>query len=371
MNKIFIFFLVITFLNFINGYGKEITVETYNTGLYHTYVPLAQERLPLIINSFKKEQVDFLCLQEVFKKEDRDFIMEELKGVYPYSYSSKNFFKMSSTSPVCGVRDVLNIFGKEKLFTCILKKCLNSKEQSICVIDHCEDSMKLLIKENIECANAFFSQAGMSISKLFITIFNPFKKASLFAYNGASGLLILSKKKLMDKKEIELADISTLVRRSALSVKLEDGGEFLCTHLTADVGAVPYLGKFSSWREEHKAQTNRLIEITSKKRDTPIALIGDLNCELEKGDSFSCSQFLDAGFEDINFHQKSCTFCSSNTLISSKEKTLLIDYILTKKMIVKDSIISRKEKILIKKDEKSKQSNLSDHYGIQKKLIIK
>ena len=38
------------------------SVMTYNVGLAHTFVPLAKERLPHIMDALKREQGDVVCL---------------------------------------------------------------------------------------------------------------------------------------------------------------------------------------------------------------------------------------------------------------------------------------------------------------------
>ena len=359
--KIVVFLFLLSLTSFAN-----LSVESFNTGLAHTYVPLAQERIPHIISNLKENQSDVLCLQEVWKKEDRDRIVRELKEVYPHSFFSEIKQIRTKKKPSCGIRD---LFGKNKFVNCTLKECKgkDGDDFTSCVLDKCAGPMERLKNDNRMCANALQAQVGRSSVSAVLQVLNPFKGASLFAYGGGDGLLLLSKKKISRTFHIDLADISTLNKRAALVAELSTGERIACTHLTANLSdSVSYAGKFSSWKEENEKQIERLIESYDKSKQK-IYVAGDFNCSFStgglKGDwEDNCQKILDHGF--INeFVQNSpvCTYCSSNSLNDEGIDDLLIDHIFVKNVEVRSQIRSRDSLISID-DEKH---NLSDHFGLR------
>jgi endonuclease/exonuclease/phosphatase family metal-dependent hydrolase len=361
--------LLITTLSFANTH--ELT--TYNLGLAHTYVPFASQRTQPLIDALKKQESDVLCLQEVWKKEDRNLIINSLKSEYPYAHFTKIFQERASKKPVCKVKE---LFGKDKFVTCTLKKCkkLDGDDFTNCVINKCGDSLVRLKNSNRQCAAALMAQVGKSSTASIWAVINPFKKASLFTYGGSNGLLLLSKKKMTEKSLLNMSDISALSRRSALKAKIEDVGNIYCTHLSANLaGEAPYAGKFESWEEENFAQAERLVT-DALDQQGPTALLGDFNCGNEIPGTNLSSEIPESCdlianyFEDaIALSNPGCTFCSENE-IATTSKDRLIDHIYTLGFHTSDERITFKEKVKISVDGKEKMVNLSDHYGVTIKV---
>jgi endonuclease/exonuclease/phosphatase family metal-dependent hydrolase len=344
----------------------QLSVETFNAGLAHTYVPLAKERIPHVIADLKEKQSDVLCLQEVWKKEDRNRIIKELKAIYPHSFHSKIKQVRTKKKPSCKVK---NLFGKEKFVSCTLKKCKgrDGDDFTSCVLNECSGPMETLKNENRMCANALLAQVGRSSLSAITQVLNPFKGATLFAYGGGDGLLILSKKGFANKEILDFTEISTLNKRAALVVELNSGEKVACTHLTANLSdSVAYAGKFSSWKEENAKQIERLVGFYNKSEAKTI-LAGDFNCAfgtggLEPDWEDNCQKLLDNGFKnDFIFDQPVCTYCSTNTLNSNDINDILIDHIFVKNASVEFQERSRENLISIEGED----HNLSDHYGLR------
>jgi endonuclease/exonuclease/phosphatase family metal-dependent hydrolase len=246
---------------------------------------------------------------------------------------------------------------------------LDGDEFTDCILQKCGGALNSLVASNRECASSLMAQVGKSSLMGLLAVLSPFKRAGLFAYKGSDGLLLLSRSPLVNTQKIDFSDISTLNRRVALTAEV-DGQLIVCTHLTADHGAeVPYTGKFKTWKDEHRAQVERLLYNVAKK-DQPSAILGDFNCgpkvtnlgiqgELSK----SCSLFKMAGHKNALFEfSPECTFCAGNSLNDEDSGDKIIDHIFVKNSFLGSAKILFKEPVLLKSGVKS---NLSDHFGLQ------
>ena len=357
--------IIILLLFSLSTYA-ELSVETFNTGLAHTYVPLAKERLPFIIDKIKTNQSDVICLQEVWRKKDRKKIVKRLKADYPHAFYSKIKQVRTKKSPACKIK---NLFGDGRFVSCTLKNCGGKEGDDFtnCVLNTCGGPMERLKNENRMCANALLAQVGKSSFSAISQVLNPLRGASLFAYGGGDGLLVLSRKSFAKKEILDLSDISTLNKRAALVVTLHSGESIACTHLTANLtSSVAYAGKFSSWKEENKKQIEKLVNF-QKKNTKETILTGDFNCAFGNADldpdwEDNCQIILDDGYDNKFVETSSkCTYCSSNTLVSDDEKDILIDHIFTKNISILSQKRTREEFIRIN----DKEENLSDHFGLR------
>lgn len=350
-------------------FAAPVKLTTFNAGLAHTYVPYATQRIAPIIDALSSQNSDVLCLQEVWKKEDRNLIIESLRSQYPHSHFTKIEQERASKKPICKIKE---LFGKDRFVTCTLKQCkkLDGDDFTSCVINKCGESLVRLKNTNRQCAASLMAQVGKSSTASIWAVINPFKKAALFTYEGSNGLLLLSKKKMTNKSLLNMSDISTLSRRSALKASVEDVGNIYCTHLSANLeDEAPYAGKFNSWGEENYAQAEKLLE-DALDADEPTAMMGDFNCgHAVSGTNLSSElvescDLLNSFFKDsIEEENPSCTFCSENEIAGTKLNRL-IDHIYTRGLYTSSEEVVLKQKVRVTIDGKEKLVNLSDHYGV-------
>lgn len=380
MKKCTLIALIIQFFFLFNSSiyaGEPLKVVSYNLGLAHTFVPLAKERLPHLIEKLKDGQADVLCLQEVWTKKDRKAIVKSLKPFYPYSQKLKIKQKRSRKHPTCKFK---NVFGEGKFIQCLQKDCKGKKgdEFTACIIKKCRGALERLKVENSDCAQGILSQVGKTTLQAMLAVFNPFYGAGLFSYKGSDGLLILSKYELYDQKTIELDHIATGSRRRVLLSSMKVGAKEVtvgCTHLTANLSrSVPYTGEFTGWATENLAQVKELIKQT-KHIQKPLILAGDYNCSIKDQErgiksefSKSCEYFMEQGFADHYYKENAkCTFCENNTLVK-KSKTgdnnFVLDHIFVKNTEVVSSELIFDELVTLEKKSKLIESNLSDHFGV-------
>ncbi len=74
----------------------ETVFTTFNTGLVKNVIDYYEQRKPLIVDALHKLDSDVVCLNEVWKPEDVEFITSSLAHRYPHSYAKtddKNLLK--------------------------------------------------------------------------------------------------------------------------------------------------------------------------------------------------------------------------------------------------------------------------------------
>ncbi|MDH5582027.1 MAG: endonuclease/exonuclease/phosphatase family protein, partial [Bdellovibrionales bacterium] len=276
-------FLILIFL-FITPCYAGLKILTYNVALDQRRVEHSNVRLKFVNDSLLHSGADILCLQEVWKNEDKDYLIHSLGHHYLYNYSSKSSQAYTSQRPACG-SDVL--FGDQGIFSCLSDHCLfkNQNDLGSCFNKNCSIYVPLLINKNKECAEALLSRSDELNFLSFLKLINPFKGAPKFSHSGHDGLLILSKRPIQSSSVIDLGNFSTFYRRGALKV-LIDQHEIYCTQITSDLDYfLPYMGPLSHWTTESKKQASALMD-TIKDSDIPTVLAGSIACSYSHEESF-------------------------------------------------------------------------------------
>lgn len=383
--KIITFFFL---LSFTAVASETFEVTSYNAGLAHTFVPLAKERTPHLAAALKKTDSDVLCLQEVWTEADQASMVAALKEKYPYVLTAPFAQKMTKNAPACGP---WQLFGPGGFGACLVWNCASKSgdELTQCVIQTCREPLNKLKAEDIECAGALMAQVGKSAPQAFATVLNPRHQVGLFSFEGSAGLMLFSKRPLVDAQVLDLQDDSTLIRRAALYAQVsEQSGQkhVLCTHLTANLdNTAPYTGHFASWSEEALFQTSKIIDFMEKKSSQEEEyLMGDFNCSLARAQTGvsgdfekSCESFAAADYQDFYFTEEGqCTFCADNSLNlpsggGGGQGSYVLDHVFTKN-VERERVSSRRvfeEKVEVINDEGQKiVGHLSDHFGVQMKV---
>lgn len=385
-NTIKAVFLMLSLLFSSAAYSEALKLTTFNLGLAHNFVSFAEERKNPIIAHLQQDDSDLICLQEVWREEDRAEIVSQLRQEFPFSIDQKGSQQFSKHAPTCSISDFVS---KESYIGCIARNCLsfNEHERNTCVLNECRESLIRLNKRKPECSKAIMSLVGKSLLGGALSTINPSEPAGVFAYDGENGLLLLSKRPFSDVAYLDMSDISTLTKRGAIKVAIDSGGEkqqVVCTHLGANLEKiVPYMGEHTSWDVENGLQFLELSKYLSNEEGATYVL-GDMNCGFDYPDknlagdfSKNCQTLIDLGFQDPfpkkqrgedKAESNSCSFCSSNLLNKEHgdvvESDLLIDHIYVKNATVLESVITHDRPVGILVDGSNKQVHLSDHYAI-------
>jgi endonuclease/exonuclease/phosphatase family metal-dependent hydrolase len=265
--------------NLSDHYGVKVAthdfaVTSYNLGLAYGYVPLALERRPALESAIQEHSTDVLCMQEVWTEDDAEAIKTAATaGGYSYNYRVQGEDELFPTAQ-CTSADITAIMA------CGNANCSGQTGTDLtsCVQTFCAADIGALFVTNKSCLGAFMAQIGsLDLTTLESTVTVP---SSIYAFNGSNGLLIVSKKALMNTEVIHLD--STTTRRAILYAKTSDNAEkeahLFCTHLSAILLDVPYVGEHKDWATEQSQQIDVLLNLAeSKAYGKPQYLIGDFN----------------------------------------------------------------------------------------------
>ncbi|MFZ8933330.1 MAG: endonuclease/exonuclease/phosphatase family protein [Bacteriovoracaceae bacterium] len=365
------FFLILILL-FAHPSWAGLKILTYNMALDQRRVDHSDVRLSFANDYLFHSGADVLCLQEVWKKEDKDYLINSLSHDYLYNFSSRPSQTYTSKSPACGPKV---LFGDAGILSCLNEFCLfkNKKGLGPCFRKNCPSLISPLINKNKECAQALLSSNHELNFLSFLKLINPFKGGAKFSHQGNDGLLILSKKPIESSSVIDLSNFSTFYRRGALEVEI-DKHKIYCTQLSSDLDYfLPYMGPMESWVAESTKQAGVLIE-SMKKNHLPTILLGSISCSYPHKENFIspynsnvCQMIQDEGFQDHLFENNpECTYCASNNLImENRQDSFLLDHIFTKNIKVKSSKVIFKERVqFTTEDGESKETQLSTNHGV-------
>ena len=326
------------------------TILSYNAGLAHGAVALAEQRLPKIVTALKKEPADVVCLQEVWTDDDAKAVRSGLSAIYPYSFRQRTEDD-SKKSVECG------LWGTFMLDRCVKSNCTKkgiSAEE--CVLTACKERYDALDDKCKLCLAANTAGAWRC----------AFLGAKKFTSEGRNGLLLLSRRPIKNARYT--AFDTALVKRGVISAEV-DGNTIQCTHLSSDLDTVPYpKGRtFKSWTEEQAAQIEVIDALSEPGKCT--VLLGDLNAG-------ASGSGLDAelptnfdGIAQLGFVEPwgspRCTWCDDNPLAGS-QKNKQLDHILMRDCAAAKFTYRRAldAPITLEADGNATQTRLSDHYGL-------
>ena len=374
--KIFIF-LVLIFAR--SAISEDLSISTFNTSFRHKTSPKREIRFEEFLKELKRLDSDIVCLQEIVDVNERKQILKELGFRYRYHhYSSQGqaYYRW----PVCSFKE---LFDKEGPLTCRYNHCLKMRGDTLgrCLDDHCLESFENLRLRNPKCSQAQLGQQNVNIVVAFLNLINPFKRVKRFSGPGRDGLLILSKNQLTSKSEVDYSEISTHRRRGAITAEVQFRGKplkIVCAHLTSNLdGIYPYPGIFNSWKEENRAQVDKMVMKVSS--DKPTVILGGLGCSRridlkDVQDNFegNCAPLFGKGFYEPFYDMKpECTFCPYNNLVTEKlSGGLILDNILVGGVGVKEiNLIFNNPIELNSGSDELELTYISDHFGL--KAILK
>jgi endonuclease/exonuclease/phosphatase family metal-dependent hydrolase len=334
------------------GQGEDrLSILTYNTGLAHGAVALAAERRPLLAPALKATGADVLCLQEVWTDEDYQALAAELAEDYPHAFRERtedDSWRKIQCNP-------WNVYWLDRCFkeSCT-PKGISAEE---CVASPCAAEYAKLSDGCKRCLAA--NTASPSSCAIW--------GAKAFVSDGRNGLALFSR---LPIEEARYAAFDTiLVKRGVITARVA-GLTVQCTHLTSNLGAVPYPDDrpFAGWAEEQAAQLD-VVDRAAGREPGCRVLSGDLNTG-PAGQGFSSelrenySALLDRGFVEPLLAPR-CTWCADNPLASAKPP-LWLDHIMFRDCPAMTVAYSR---VLDHEVEvTSLKTRLSDHYGLKVEL---
>ncbi len=295
--------------------NDPMTIGTYNAGLAQGFVPYASERAPRIDADFPADALDVACLEEFWEQSDWDAFASSVAATHPHTFRRPPEVEAGS-GPACMGSDL------DELKTCAAANCPDATPETLssCVQDNCAAELARVPRNCLMCLIANVDLGDIDMIQAVCET-----SGDSYAYGGSFGTGIISRYPLADTDSL-LMD-STATRRAVLYARIPDTpqGEvhFFCTHLTADLGSVPYTGEFGSWAEEQAMQIQALLAWAATKTggaDNWI-LAGDFNngpalpgIDAELPDNYA--MWAGAGLHDPHVSQADvqCSYCDENPL---------------------------------------------------------
>jgi len=350
---------------------NTLVVGTYNAGLAPGYVPYAAERAPEVVSGLAAQDLDVLCVQEVWRPEDVAALEAGTKGSWPTAFFlAPNPGDTGGDEPACTGTEL------DPLQACAEAECAGVPVDQIagCVLDKCPDEFAAI---SSGCSTCLAAHIGASFADIRLACTTG--SGGAYAFGGSFGVGLLTRERVVTQA-VHVFE-STYNRRAVLYARLDTAGlgqvDVFCTHLSAIFSNIPY-PKEGSWAEEQRAQIDKLHAFVQEKtggKGTTLVL-GDTNCGPAKGGASAEApenyQALVAPDYDDPFATSAnaaCTFCSDNPLVGAGTPSVLIDHVLVRGFdggVTTQRILDGK--VAIDVGGEPVETPRSDHYGLEATL---
>lgn len=349
-------------------------VGTFNAGLADGFVLFARERAPRVFDALAAQDLDVLCVQEVWTGDDWDDLTEATQSKLPHTFRLEDSQTFVDTCEVGELDD---------LESCVIEQCDEDDVEGLasCALEFCETELGGL---SSTCTSCLLAQVGNTLADIKATCESD-EQVPAYAYGGSFGTGLLSSAEFTATGELVFE--STVNRRALLHARIEteETGplHLFCTHLTANLTDVPYKGEADSWADEQAVQIDEALEwMEEQAAGEPYLLLGDVNTGPEKPgilaelpDNFE--KFVDAGLVSANASVAApeCTYCDGNPLnqeIAAGDGGL-IDHIFYR---AADPLVVKAKRFLdepieIEVEGTPTESRYSDHYGVRASVRAK
>ena len=348
-----------------------LTVATFNTGLSRAYVDHAALRLVALEEAIGQlDDVDVLCLQEVWTSEDRARLIKAATQ-FPHSLFEETsndslFADIEDPAPKCTETET------SPLAMCAKAHFAKTDDLTSCVLEHCDDHFYALSEV---CQGCAASNIGLADIDLILNACLSDAVTS-FTYDGSNGLLLLSRHPINDPT-FRLYD-SFLTARGALFGRIKNA-IVGCTHLTSDLGNVPsYTGKYRSYGHENVTQLDSVFrDMAMDDVDAPQILMGDLNTgpghgglTAELPENWSAIEQAGWAAANVSSDTPQCTWCAAN-LITKSSTDQAIDHILVRRGSIASARRFLDEAITITTESGDViTTSYSDHFGLAATITI-
>ncbi|XP_013379821.1 uncharacterized protein LOC106151231 [Lingula anatina] len=355
---------------------SNLEFVTFNTGLHAADVPEYESRRDAFLDTVTNAGIpgDVVCLQEVWEADDLRAIVRAARSQFPYSFSALHVFHTvlsdSSSTPACEKASI------SKVILCLSTKCttLTGLQGAVCALTACKEGLASLSQDCLSCINRIF--ASSQVANLTLGDFQARIRTCLGTpYPTTFGLLLLSKKPLVDPEVINYHEGSSLLLpRGYIKAKI-DAYQIFCTHLTSELNKYIYLevGPFTSFKEQSLFEMDSLLKASWPNYVNSI-LIGDFNSNpaIPANDiSGSLTDTYDLVsqwyFSPYLMKIGKCTYCAENPLIPSARRfqlNKLYDHIFVPKFCWWSWEKLEDARRILDSNIKNKGFPLSDHYGV-------
>ena len=105
------------------GGQNTATVATFNLGLAYNYVPYADSRQPVLMESIGElQETDLICLQELWTAEDIEALSVATEATFPSRYIEVTEDNSVSNEPACVAEEI------DPLVACSHEYCVDTED---------------------------------------------------------------------------------------------------------------------------------------------------------------------------------------------------------------------------------------------------
>jgi endonuclease/exonuclease/phosphatase family metal-dependent hydrolase len=399
--------------------SNEFTFVTFNVALAGSFVPWEDQRRQPVVDAVAGLDADVVCLQEAWRKSDKDLFEQAARDRFPYSVRFEHNLDTPIDDPAdqsgavppapttapCEAPQIKAQF--ESVIDCLVQHCstIPGSDQgktttATCAQDYClaEAAPLLTGPDEQRCYGCAATSLPVDTLADIRDRCETLPNASL-AFNGQSGVMMLSRYPLVDADDWVLP--GTWNRRVIIraTAKLPNGVDLdvYCNHLTPiffDL-AFPYTGQYGDgktgpdgWAAEQSLQVKKLeAYVHQHSGDGRALILGDFNAGHEfrvdghlvaRAEGNDAATLLDDAFDEAltSDYTPACTFCASNpvTGLTGDWESAWIDHIYLHAIGV-DAVRSTRRilddaPVSVTEDDGSggtrqRKVPVSDHYGME------
>jgi endonuclease/exonuclease/phosphatase family metal-dependent hydrolase len=392
--------------------STTLTIDSLNVGLAGAFIPFEAERRAAIGPAVAALPSDVVCLQEVWREEDKDIIEAAVRARFPHIVRTRHDLTTPVTTdidPMCDVppapttapcaAPALRTALDEGL-RCLSTNCstmpgndMGQTTSTSCATSMCIGQVGALITspepDALRCYGCLASSLPTETFGAMRTACQSDPNAGL-AFGGRNGVMILSKHPLSDVQTLVIPGTwnRRVITRATATLPNARRVTVYCNHLTPqfDSTAFPYTGRHGcgrvgreGWATEQLAQARRLVQwVNEGGAQTPTVVLGDFNTS-------PASTGVDAeAVETYNYlraqltpavpqgYQPTCTYCPANALNEMRTVPVWIDHIFIKNLAA--TAVRSFERTFVEPSVTVPSApgrvNVSDHYGVRAVITL-
>jgi len=329
------------------------------------------QRLNATVEYFSRpaqQDIDVLCLQELWDPIQRQAVITAMEKLYPYSFFAPQFKqdcpKGCTLEQITPLRECLD-----------RNDCFDLGNALQCIFRDCREEFDNL---DLECRSCFEDRPLLDLEeRLDDCVDEQLSGGCTFFFDGWSDNLLLSKTPLLNT-EFRMYTNSPLAQWTVLYAQTNATAfpelvNVFCTHLSARVPVV-------DTTEANSDQITELINYAAQKvpsRSSPLFILGDFNTgpgidgKLDPTRPENFLKFRDAGYQSslLGANNINCTFCGSSNPLAREttSEDWMIDHIFVHEQeetcLVNAIRIADQNDLAVSAD--GDRIPLSDHYAVK------
>jgi len=392
--------------------SNTVTADSFNVGLAGAFIPFEAQRRAAMGPALANNPADIVCLQEVWREEDKDAIVAATRARFPYVARTAHDLATPVTTdidPMCAVPPVPTTPPCSSMalrtalddgLRCLTANCNTTPgnesgqtTSTACAQTQCIGQVGALITSTeadaLRCYGCLASALPTESFSSIRTLCTGNPNAGL-AFNGRNGVMILSKHPLSDVETLVVPGTwnRRVITRATATLPGNRRVAVYCNHLTPvfDNVAFPYTGRHgcgevgrTGWATEQLAQERRLVQwVNQTAGTTPALILGDFNTgpasagvTAEAGENYDYLRMQLTPALPANY-APTCTYCPDNVLNGMRTEPVWIDHVFLKNLpaTAVRSFERTYTDTSVVVPAAPGRVHLSDHYGVRVVLSL-